>query len=267
MPFTAARIVVNPTACAIHHIAFPGLRIFCFPNFMSYLETSISFDLSIAAFSRRLVPNIVPAPRRQARGLAAAVVAIVLGPLALAQGTVPPPGFTLSGPDGSISSLTIKRGETGSLVFTITPSGGFTGTVTNTAGIISTPANCLLTPWVDFGSSSQITITGPQPATATLKIYGDGLTHLSSLQQQKRLSSYGPWGAALACILLAVPCRRRWRWLSKLCGLALLAAWTCGIMACGNPHPSVTRGDYVIRVTSYSEGGLSTSNTVKLTVQ
>ena len=226
----------------------------------------MSFDLRIAGFAKCLAANIVPAPRRYTRGLAAIAVAILLSPLTLAQDEVTPPGFSLSGPGGSTSSLTIKRGETGSLVFTITPSGGFTGTVTNTAGIVSNPPNCLLQPWVDFGSSSQITITRPQPATATLKIYGDGLTHLSSLQQ-RRLPSYEPWGAALACILLAVPCRRRRGWLPKLSGLALLAASICGIIACGNPRPSVTRGDYVIRVTSYSEGGLSTSNIVNLTVQ
>jgi hypothetical protein len=239
------------------------------------LRTWSSSDLRVAGFAKRLVTDVVPAAWRHpvpvgnacARGLAVAVAVIVLSSLALAQDEVTPPGFSLSGPNGSISSVTIKRGETGSLVFTITPSGGFTGTVTNTAGIISIPANCLMQPWVDFGSSSQINITGPQPVTATLKIYGDGLTHLSSLREQKRLPLYGPWGAALACILLAVPCRRRWRWLPKLSGLVLLAAWTCGITACGNPRPSVTRGDYVIRVTSFSGGGLSTSNTVNLTVQ
>lgn len=83
------------------------------------LRTWSSSDLRVAGFAKRLVTDVVPAAWRHpvpvgnacARGLAVAVAVIVLSSLALAQDEVTPPGFSLSGPNGSISSVTIKRGR------------------------------------------------------------------------------------------------------------------------------------------------------------
>lgn len=240
------------------------------------LRTWSPSHFRVAGFSgTSLVTYVVPSakhcPQRgrfsaSARVLAAACVAIALSPIAFGQGAVPTPGISLSGPGGISSSVTIRQGETGTLVFTVTPSGGFTGIVINTAQITSSPAGVRLKPWVDFGSSSQINITGAQPVLAVLKIYGDGLTHLSSLQPRKGLPQYAPWGAALACIVLVVPCSRRWRWLRILTMMAFLATLTGGLIACGSQRESVTPGDYTIVVTSQS-GALYSENTVNLTVQ
>jgi hypothetical protein len=239
------------------------------------LRTWSSSDLRFAGFGGSLVTDVVPAARRcrwggrvgpRAWGPAAAFVAIAFSAIASAQGTVTPPGISLSGPGGTSSSVTIKQGETATVVFEVTPSGGFTGIVTNTAAVTSIPAGCRLRPWVDFGSTSQVNITGTDPVTAILKIYGDGHTHLSSRQPQKGFLRYAHWGAALACIVLVVPCSRQRRWLQKLTVMAFLAALTGGLIACGNPGEVVTPGDYVITVTSFS-GALYSTNTVNLTVQ
>jgi len=88
---------------------------------------------------------------------------------------------------------------------------------------------------------------------------------------------YAAGGAALACLLLfGIPARRR-SWRTMLGMLALLAALSGGVLACGGgggggggnnctPNSGTTAGTYTITVTGTSSATTATG-TVTLTVQ
>lgn len=178
-------------------------------------------------------------------------------------------GFAISG-----SPITISSGSAGKNTSTITvqPSAGFTGAVTLTAQIVSSPAGAQNLPALSFGSTSPVTIVGANPATATLTI-------LTAMQAtgEARLPA-GRWAVAgstaLACLLLFwVPGLPR-GWRNLLGMIALLAALGCGAAACGSggaaaavaASQETTKGSYVISVTGTS-GSAASTGIVALTVQ
>jgi subtilase family serine protease len=188
---------------------------------------------------------------------------------------LPVPTFTVTG-----TSVTVEPGATTGITSTITatPSGGFTGNVSLTAAITSSPTGAQYLPTLSFGSTSPVSITGATAGTATLTI---STTAATSASLAKPVHCGFPWytegGAALACILLiGIPAQRR-RWWTMLGMLALLVTLTGGVLACGggggggigtggNSNPGTTAGAYTITVTGTS--GTTTANgTVTLTVQ
>ena len=78
-----------------------------------------------------------------------------------------PPGFTVSG-----AAVTVAPGATtgNTSTITVTPAGGFTGSVALTAAVTSGPANAQYPPTLSFGSTSPVSITGTAAGTATLTI-------------------------------------------------------------------------------------------------
>ncbi len=88
--------------------------------------------------------------------------------------TVTNPSFTMSSTAVTIATLGATTGNTSTI--TVTPAGGFTGSVTLTASITSSPTGAVDLPTLGFGSSSPVTITGASAGTATLTIATTAVT-------------------------------------------------------------------------------------------
>jgi len=185
-----------------------------------------------------------------------------------------PPGLTLAGTAVSLSPGA-TTGNTSTI--TVTPSGGFTGSVALTAAVTSSPVGAQYPPTLSFGSTSPVSIIGTAAGTATLTITTTAATN-SSLAYPKGTGV--PWyvagGATLACLLLfGLPARRR-RWRTLLGMLTLLVALIVSVMACGGGGNSgggggggiagTTAGAYTITVTASSSSTTQTG-TITLTVQ
>jgi hypothetical protein len=186
---------------------------------------------------------------------------------------LPPPSFKISGAPVAMAAGA-TTGNTSSI--TVTPGGGFTGVVTLTAAITSSPANAMNPPTLGFGSTNSVNITGSSATTATLTI-----TTTSSTISALRLPNprHNGWraagGVSLAFVLLfGIPKRsRRWHILLGLF-LALLTV-TNGLVACGGGSggsgnttqgsSGTTPGAYTITVTGTS-GPLTETGTIALTV-
>jgi len=190
----------------------------------------------------------------------------------LAVGAAVNPGFVVVGTNVSLAPGA-TTGNTSTI--TVTPSGGFAGSVTLTAAVTSSPAGAVDPPALSFGSSSPVSITGTSSATATLTIS----TTAATTGQARPQSPLFPWtstgGAVLACVLLFwLPGRRR-GWRNLIGMVALLAALTGGLLACsggntttgggGGGSGGTTPGSYTITVTGASGSG-NESASITLTV-
>jgi hypothetical protein len=171
---------------------------------------------------------------------------------------------------------------------TVTPATGFTGSVTLSAAVTSSPAGAQYPPTLSFGSTSPVSINGTTAETATLTITTTAATKAALVQpKHPGLPWYAAGGATLACLLLfGIPARRR-KWRTLLGMLALLAALMSGVFACGGGGsagggsggggggggtsiPGTTAGTYTITVTGTSGTGASAitaASYVTLTVQ
>jgi hypothetical protein len=187
--------------------------------------------------------------------------------------TAASPSITIT---GTAVSVTAGDATGNTSTITVTPAGGFTGSVALTATVTSSPNGAQVLPTLLFGSTSPVSITGTAPGTATLTI----LTSMSGVCPSANFIHHGvPWypagGAALACILLVgIPGRRR-SWRRALGLLTLLAALTCGVLACGVSGGTVhclaiaqgtTPGTYTVTVVGTS-GSTTSTGTVTLTVK
>jgi hypothetical protein len=189
----------------------------------------------------------------------------------------PQPAYALTAANVTLAAGA-ATGDTSTV--TVTPSGGFTGSIALSAAVTTSPAGATLLPALSFGSTSPVNITGTNAGTATLTIFttaasSPGCTNTSSRPQ--RASAYTFAGTALACLLFfGIPARRR-RWRSLLGIFLLLAAFTATMTACGGgghggvacPQvitPGTTAGNYTITVTGTS-GSQSQTTTLTLTVQ
>jgi parallel beta-helix repeat protein len=178
--------------------------------------------------------------------------------------------FAISGAGVAVSPGATSGNQS---TITITPAGGFTGTVALAAAITSSPAGATNLPALSFGATGNVSITTASAGTATLTITTVapvGCGHVA------KLGGTVPWefptSLTLACVLLfATPrhgSRRRW-----LTTLVLLAGLSIGVTACGGGGGTCTGqqsgtspGNYIITVTGTS-GSMTTNGTVSLTVQ
>lgn len=175
------------------------------------------------------------------------------------------------------TAVTVAPGATtgNTSTITVTPVSSFTGTVSLSCAISPTaaskPATCSLSP-------ASVAISGAAQ-TSTLTVSTTAATTCSSALVHPKLpgeSWYAAGGATLACLLLfGIPARRR-SWRTMLGMLALLAALSGGVLACGGggggggnnctPNSGTTAGTYTITVTGTS-GTIVSTGTVTLTVQ
>ncbi len=165
---------------------------------------------------------------------------------------------------------------------TVTPAGGFTGSVSLTAAVTSNPNGATHLPTLSFGSTSPVSIAGTTAGIATLTISTTAATS-AALVYPKRLGVpwYAAGSASLACLLLfGIPGRRR-SWRTMLGMILFLAFLTGGMLSCGGggstgggggggggggANPGTTPGAYTITVTGTS-GSTTASDTINLTVE
>lgn len=180
---------------------------------------------------------------------------------------VAPPSFTLSG-----TAVSVAPGATtgNTSTITVTPSGGFTGSVALTAAITSMPTGAQDLPMLSFGSTSPVVITGTA-GTATLTISTTAATS-GALAYPARpgVRWYTACGTTLAFVLIfGIPVRGRSK-RTRLGLLVFLAILAGGLLACGGgggaSNPGTTPGTYTVTVTGTS-GSTTATGTVTLTVQ
>jgi N-acetylneuraminic acid mutarotase len=192
--------------------------------------------------------------------------------------TSPPvPSFTVSG-----TAVNIAPGATtgNTSTITVTPTGGFTGSVALTAALTTSPSGAVLPPTFSFNSTSLVSIPGNAAGTGSLTI----VTTASSsptCTSSNQMPSGVPWdarsGAALASLFLFVIPKRGRTWRSMLSLVLLFMALVGGVVACsgggggGVACPSVvtpgtTAGPYIITVTATS-GAITKTGTITVTVQ
>ncbi len=189
--------------------------------------------------------------------------------------TVANVSFTVIG-----SSVTVEPGATtgNTSTITVTPTGGFTGSVTLTAAITSNPSGAQDMPTLSFGATSPVGITGSTAETATLTVTTTAATNSSVVYPERPgVPWYAAGGATLACLLLICAPTRQRRWRTMLGMFVLLVALAGGVISCGGGggggctencggNSGTTAGTYTITVTGTSETTTETG-AVTLTVQ
>ena len=187
------------------------------------------------------------------------------------------PSFALGGTNVSLAPGAATENAS---TITVTPAGGFTGSVTLTAAITQSPAGAADAPTLSFGSTSPLTISSSNSGTATLTIATTAATASAQRPANPAARLRGAGGAALACVLFfLLPVRRR-GWRNLLGIVVLLAALAGGMTACGGGtaaggggggsgsgggNPGTTPGPYTITITGVS-GSMSVPTTITLTV-
>jgi N-acetylneuraminic acid mutarotase len=178
---------------------------------------------------------------------------------------VTPAGYTLA---ANPSSLTIKSGSTGTTVITVTPTGGFTGTVNFSCGTLPTDVTC------SFAPASVTVASGGTAPTTTLTVGTSG-TASASL-------GGSPSGTMLpevfvAMILLPMGLTRRilrmrkagGSWLLSLLLVAtasLATAGVIGLAGCGGSGSKGTPpGNYSVPV-EVTSGGTTVPLNLSITV-
>jgi subtilase family serine protease len=163
-------------------------------------------------------------------------------------------------------------------IITVTPTGGFTGSVALTAAVTASPSGAVNTPTLSFGATTPVSLTSTSNGTATLTISttaSQTATCTAFNQTPRGIPWYAQGGAVLACLLLFGIAPQRRNWHTMLGALFLLVALTCGMLACGSGSthscpptttPGTTAGAYTITVTGTS-GATTASSSITLTVQ
>jgi hypothetical protein len=178
-----------------------------------------------------------------------------------------PPGFTITG-----TAVTLNAGLVAMSTITVTPVGGFTGSVALTAALTSSPVGAQSVPTVGFSGTGTVSITGATAGTATLQIATTPANCAPGNVIDPRVRWYPPGAAALACLLLFSITIRRRSWRATLAMLAVLVTLLGGMLACGggssarNCPPATTAGNYIVTVNGTS-GSTTATGTVALTVQ
>jgi sugar lactone lactonase YvrE len=190
--------------------------------------------------------------------------------------------FALTIPTGGQNSLTLLPGTSGTLTFTVSPSGAtFPAAVTFSLSGLPSGATYTFSPAsIAAGAgSTTVTITIQLPKTTALNtpvhIHGMSSTGLQTADAQDRTTPHPFRGAplALAFVLLpfAVRMRRAGRKLSRLLPILLLcvaaAAATFGLSGCGSSGtPAQSPQSYTLTVTATS-GSISRTTNLTLTVE
>jgi hypothetical protein len=172
------------------------------------------------------------------------------------------PTFALS----NSGNITVTRGATtgNTSTITVTPSGGFTGTVSLSCAITPTaanaPATCALSP-------TSVTISSGA-VTSTLTV---GSTAATAFNEPLKLFWPATGGTVLAVLFFFVPRRRR-NWLAMMGLLLVLVSGIVigcggggGSSSGGGGNTGTTPGTYTVTVTGTS-GANSKTTTVTLTI-
>jgi len=174
------------------------------------------------------------------------------------------PSFALT----NSGNITVVPGATtgNTATITVTPSGGFTGNVTLTAAVTTSPKGATELPTFSFGTTSPVDITGATAGTGTITVFTTPATTGALVRPNTRGT---PWyvagGTTMACLLLfGIPARRR-RWRAMLGIIALFALLAGGLVSCISGSSGTTTGTYTITVTGTS-GSITQTTTVTVIV-
>jgi hypothetical protein len=220
--------------------------------------SSTKYSGPVAVSSSETINSIAISPTLGTSNAASAAYVI--------QGTTTQAAFTLSG--SSIPSL--SAGGTGTSTITVTPSGGFTGSVSLSCAVTSSPAGAVNPPTCSVSAPGAI--SGTQAVTAKLTINTTGAS-TASLHHPLHPFVEAGGGALVAVLLFWFPLRRR-RWQSML-GLLLLTTLAVVASGCGVSKSlpitkpgsgGTTAGAYTITVTGTS-GAMQSTTSVPVTVQ
>jgi len=176
----------------------------------------------------------------------------------------PTPGFAVTG-----SSVTdAVPGTPATSTITITPTGGFAGSVALACSLTSYPAGATDMPTCSV--TQPAAISGTSAVTATLTVSTTGSSTAAMHNPLPKIFGFGGGTMAVA-VLFGVPFRRR-KWHTML-GLLLLCAAFMGATGCGGvssttppANGGTTAGAYTFTVTGTS-GTISQTATVAVTVQ
>ncbi len=180
-----------------------------------------------------------------------------------------PPNYSIA---ASPSSLTIAQGMAGTTTLTITPVGGFTGTLNFSCTGLPLKANCVFAP-------TQVTLTGDdEVATVTLTINTTGSNGVLS---QLRPSTFG-WSSLRLYALFLFPAgfvlfvspkrvkaaKKRNRYVYVALLLLLGALISVGMSSCGSSgsSPATPTGTYSVSAVATASGSNSQSAVVTVTV-
>jgi Bacterial Ig-like domain (group 3) len=183
------------------------------------------------------------------------------------------PDFTVA---ATPTSGSVTPGQSATFTFTVTPEGGYAGTVKFSCGTLPSLVTCSFSP-------ASVTPSGGSPVSSTLTVTTAAATAMLSPVRPFGPSSppSSPWipagGLALAGVLgLAfVPARmRRWnRELRVLSWGLLLVSFSLSIMGCGGGNstpssPGTPAGSYTISVNAAdSSSGPQHAESIALSVQ
>jgi len=185
------------------------------------------------------------------------------------------PTVTVSG-----TPVTFTHGATSGNVstVTVTPANGFTGSVTLSAVVTSSPSGAAYPPTLSFGSTSPVVISGTAGVTANLTITTTATSSALTYPMNRRLPWQGPGVVLAGLLLFGIP---RYRGRFKVLGMSgILFLLAGGMLACGggsggggstggggNSIPGTTAGTYVVTVTCSSGSTTLSSGTLTVHVQ
>jgi hypothetical protein len=177
------------------------------------------------------------------------------------------PDFTIS---ATPASGIITPGQTATYTFTVSPVGGYAGTVSFSCGTLPAQAACSFSP-------ASVTPSGGSPASTTMTL--TTATSSAMLNPEQRSSPWFPAGGlAMAGVIgLAFAPKRIWRfnqqwrgfcWALLLASLSLLASGCGGGGSSSPSNPGTPAGSYTVSVTaSSSAGGPQHAMSITLIVQ
>jgi hypothetical protein len=192
------------------------------------------------------------------------------------------------------TNVTVAQGSSGNSTITVTPSGGYTGTVLLSLSTTSTALQnlCFSFPSTDSQGNGIVTVSGASAATTTLTFDAKGsdcvsgaATGAGGVRAAHRITIGGskhaknqepagggraPMGLAFAGLLLAGFLARASRKLRALACVVALGAISFGVTACStsNVVPNPPKGTYTIQVTGQDSGNaaITAQTTMTLTI-
>jgi hypothetical protein len=172
---------------------------------------------------------------------------------------------TIGAPDFSVAATpapgSITPGQSATFTFTVSPTGGYAGTVKFSCGTLPSLAACSFSP-------ASVSPSGGSPVSSTLTVTTAAAT--AALRSDRPCGpSVPPWlpptGLAMAGVLgLSLAPRRMRRWRQSLRMLSwgfLLASLSLSLMGCGGggnsspSNPGTPAGSYTLSVTASDSGG------------
>jgi hypothetical protein len=137
-------------------------------------------------------------------------------------------GFTIGADDVIIGA----PGAAGSAYIVVQAVGGFTGNVTMSAAVTSSPAGPHDPPTFSYNNTNPVDVT-PTNFNATLVVHTSKPMSNVQPSSARRISWYSAGGASLACLLLVGVGKQARRWRTML-GAVLMLLWvSSAMMACG----------------------------------